>query len=181
MKESRFTRIEHNRVIFIAMFLLLFSATAVFADNVGITKARLIQNSDKSYIVEADTTQALLWAIKPPIFPDRFQVSEPEYIMQSGWIIVQVTASTDGEPLSPREEILLPWMRNGAALSVQWLDGSVRQGLFLRSLEGIHVPMNTLMPSDKTLWEVCREHFMAGYGHLYTGLVHVLFSGVLLF
>lgn len=163
----------------ISFVLFLFSATFVFADDVGITKARLIQKSEKSYVLEADVTQALAWSIKEPIFPDRFQVSELEYVTQSGWIVVQATAVTTGEPLSPQDEILLPWMRNGAAITVQWLDGSVQQGLFLRSLEGIHVPMRMLMPSVKTLREVCVEHFTAGLKHLSFKWIHVLFVGLL--
>lgn len=155
------------------------SAPQALADNVGITKARLIQTSEKSYVIEADVTQALSWAIKSPIFPDRFQVSELDYINQSGWIVVQATASTEGEPLSPEDEILLPWMRNGAALSVQWLDGSLQQSLFLRSLEGIRVPVNLLMKQYRTLREVSVEHFFIGLKHLKFKWVHSLLAGVL--
>ena len=165
----------------ISLLLYLLSATCVLADDVGITKARLIQKSEKSYVVEADVTQALVWAIKQPIFPDRFQVSELEYITQSGWIIIQATATTEGEPLSPEDEILLPWMRNGAAISVQWLDGSLQQGLFLRSLEGIRVDMGVLMKSVKSLKEVCVDHFIAGLQHLSFKWIHVLFAGILVF
>lgn len=158
---------------------ILLSASLAFADNVGITKARLIQKSEKSYVIEADVTQALSWAIKAPIFPDRYQVSELEYINQSGWIVVQATASTEGESLSPEDEILLPWMQNGAALSVQWLDGSLQQGLFLRSLEGIKVPLKLLMKQKRPLAEVIAEHFFIGLKHLSFKWVHLLLAGVL--
>jgi hypothetical protein len=121
----------------------------------------------------------LVWAIKAPIFPDRFQVSKLEHINQAGWIVVQATATTTGEPLSAQDEILLPWMRNGAALTVQWLDGSVHQGLFLRSLEGIRVPMRLLIPSTQSLREVCVEHFTLGLKHLTFKWLHFLFVGVL--
>ncbi|CAB5090137.1 hypothetical protein D3OALGA1CA_854 [Olavius algarvensis associated proteobacterium Delta 3] len=152
----------------------LTSASVSLADDVGITKARLIQKSEKSYVVEADITQALVWAIKAPIFPDRFQVSELEYINQAGWIVVQATATTSGKPLSAKDELLLPWMRNGASMTVQWLDGSIRQGLFLRSLEGIHIPLKTLMPATRSLGEVVREHFFIGVKHLLFKGIHVL-------
>ncbi len=165
--------------IAIAAAILLPSSMAL-ADDVGITKARLIQKSEKSYVIEADVTQALVWAIKAPIFPDRFQVSDLAYVNQSGWIVVQATATTAGEPLSPRDEVLLPWMRNGAALTVQWLDGSVNQGLFLRTLEGIHVPVGLLMPATQSLGEVCREHFTIGLKHFTFKWIHLLFAGVLI-
>lgn len=95
----------------------------------------------------------------------QISICELEYINQAGWIVVQATATTNGEPLSAQDEILLPWMRNGAVITVQWLDGSVYQGLFLRALEGVHVPMRLLMPSRQSLGEVCREHFAIGLNH----------------
>jgi hypothetical protein len=166
------------RVLF-SILIVLFGAAYGFADDVGITKARLVQKAERSYAIEADTTQTLVWAIKAPTFPDRFQVSKLEYINQAGWILVQATATTTGEPLSAQDEILLPWMRNGAALTVQWLDGSVHQGLFLRSLEGIRVPMRLLIPSTQSLREVCIEHFTFGLKHLTFKWVHLLFVGAL--
>jgi hypothetical protein len=56
-------------------------------------------------------------------------------------------------------------MRNGAAITVQFRDGSVYQGLFLRTLEGICFPLGLLMPSTPSLVEVCREHFIIGLKH----------------
>ena len=166
------------RVLFSTLVLLAGAANG-FADDVGITKARLIQEAENRYVLEADATQVLVWAIKAPIFPDRFQVSKLEYVKQAGWIIVQATATTTGEPLAAQDEILLPWMRNGAALTVQWLDGSVHQGLFLRSLEGIRVPIRLLMPSTQSLREVCVEHFFLGLKHLTFKWVHLLFVAAL--
>ena len=169
-------------VIIISIFLfatLFLLASPAFSDDVGISKARLIQKSEKSYVLEVDVTQALVWAIKAPIFPDRFQVSELEYITQSGWIVVQATATTKDEPLSAHDEILLPWMRNGAAITIKWLNGQVYQGLFLRTLEGIHVPLRLLMPSTQSLVEVCRDHFIIGLNHFTFKWIHPLFAIVL--
>jgi len=169
-----------NTLTYIALtFAFLALGTVAFADDVGITKARLIQKSERSYLIEADVNRALVWAIRAPIFPDRFKVSEVEFINQSGWIVVQATATTEGEPLSDRDRILLPWMRNGASLTAQWLDGTIRQGLFLRSLEGIHVPMKLLMDVNRTLPEVCREHFKVGFQHVSFNGIHLLFAAAI--
>jgi len=166
-----------THIILTLAFLAL--GTVAFADDVGITKARLIQVSEKSYLIEADVNRALVWSIRAPIFPDRFKVSEVEFINQSGWIVVQATATTEGEPLSARDRILLPWMRNGASLTAQWLDGTIRQGLFLRSLEGIHVPMKLLMEVRRSLPEVCREHFKMGFQHVSFNGIHLLFAAAI--
>ncbi len=107
------SKIKSNACIFLSVSIILSVALFLFApmalaDDVGITKARLIQKSAKSYQVEADVSRALVWAIKAPIFPDRFRVSELEFINQSGWIVVQATATTEGSPLTAKDEILLP-------------------------------------------------------------------------
>jgi len=164
-----------SKYIFLILSSILF-VTAALADDVGITKARLIQKSEKSYLIEADVNRALVWAIKVPIFPDRFQVSELEFINQSGWIVVQATATTEGEPISAGDKILLPWMRNGVSLTVQWQDGTIRQGLFLRSLEGILVPIRLLKDVRRSLPEVCREHFEMGLQHLGFKGIHILLA-----
>jgi len=164
-----------SKYILLILAFILFG-TAALADDVGITKARLIQKSERSYLIEADVNRALVWAIKAPIFPDRFQVSEVEFINQAGWIVVQATATTEGGPLSARDRILLPWMRNGASLTAQWLDGTIRQGLFLRSLEGIHVPVKLLMDVKRSLPEVCREHFKVGVQHVSFHGIHLMFA-----
>jgi hypothetical protein len=170
-----------NKYCFLLIVSICFflSTQIGFADDVGITKARLIQKNDSTYVLEVDVTRQLVWAIKAPIFPDRFQVSELEFTIQSGWIVVQVTATTSGEPLSADDEIQLPWFRNGADITAQWLDGSLYQGLFLRSLEGIHVPINLLMPTKKTLSDVCEEHFFIGLEHFFFNGIHLLFVLVL--
>ena len=88
-----------EKIYFLLIFsFLLLSSQCVFADDVGITKARLIQINDSTYVLEVDVTRQLVWAIKAPNFPDRFQVSELEFKTQSGWIVVQATASTSGGP-----------------------------------------------------------------------------------
>jgi hypothetical protein len=170
-----------NKIYFrlIVSILFIFSTQITLADDVGITKARLIQKNDSTYVLEVDVTRQLVWAIKAPIFPDRFQVSDLEFMTQSGWIVVQATATTSGEPLSADDEILLPWFRNGADITAQWLDGSLYQGLFLRSLEGIHIPINLLMPTTKSLSEICEEHFFIGLEHFFFNGIHLLFVIVL--
>ena len=163
----------------LVLILLMLKTCAALADDVGITKARLIQETDRSYVVEADVTQQLVWAIKAPIFPDRFRVSELEYVTQSGWIVVRARAETAGAPLSAEDRLLLPWARNGVDLSVQWLDGDVRKGLFLRSLEGIDVPVRLLMSSTRSLGEICFEHFLHGLSHFRFMWIHLVLVVIL--
>ena len=101
------------------LFPLLIYFASVQADDPGITKVRLIQETDTTYIFELDISAQFLWSIAPPIMPERFHVSDPVYKDQSGWITVKAKITTSGAPLSHRDEIILPWQRAGADLTVQ--------------------------------------------------------------
>ena len=165
-------------VLLLAIGLLWIFPTSVLADNPGIIKARLLQDGDRSYVLEADASAQLAPAIQPPIFPARFQVSALDYVTLSGGaVIIQASATTSGEPLSAEDSILLPWAMNGVAMTVQWIDGSVHQDLFIRTPEGIRVPIGRLRPSDKTLAEVIARQIEAGLGHLLIGGIHPALIG----
>ena len=161
------------------LFSLLISFSSVQADDPGITKVRLIQETDTSYIFELDISAQFLWAIAPPIVPERFRVSDPQYKDQSGWITIKAKITTSGEALSYRDEIILPWQRTGADLTAQWLDGSSSKGLFTRSLDGIHIPMSDLLPAQKSTKEVFREFLLLGLKHFHFKMIHLLLILVL--
>ena len=163
-------------------FLVLISICCVISahgDDPGITKVRLIQQTDTVYLFEADVPRNILSSIQAPLFPERFRISNFEYSDQSGWITLRMTISTSGAPLSKDEEIVLPWLRNGVDFTVQWQDGSTFKGLFNRSLNGIHVPMNEVMPTVKSTREVVEEGFLLGLNHMGFKLIHIFLVFVL--
>ena len=127
----------------ICLLILIVTLNVVYADDPGITKVRLKQLNDTSYILEADVPQILLSTLKTPILPDRFRFIEFSYDDKSGWITQRATITTTGPPLSPDDEFLLPWNRNGVAFTAQWIDGTIHKKLFYRSLDGIHIPMKS--------------------------------------
>ena len=96
---------NHKRICFLVVMMLICGA--VSADDPGITKVRLIQETDTSYIFELDIARQFLWTIKAPILPDRFRISDPQYEDQSGWITMKAKITTADESLSPKDEILL--------------------------------------------------------------------------
>ncbi len=167
------------KLISVIILIIVVSGSNVFSDDIGFTSVRLIQVSDSTYVFEADVTQQNVWAIKAPIFPNRFTVSKIEYINNSGLIIVRVTATSSGEPLNYKDEIVLPWMRNGISLTAQWNDGTLGRGFFRRSLDGIHIPMQVLLPIEKTNIEIAFESFRLGIDHIGFGFIHVLLVLVL--
>ena len=149
----------------------VFQVSVILADDPGITKVRLIQQTDSVYLLEADVPQVLLNTIREPIFPVRFEMTDFNYTNQSGWITLQMTITAKGEGLTREDEILLPWFRNGIDFTAQWSDGETFKGLFNRSSRGIVIPLTNLLPSEKSTMEVL--HF--GFTH---GLEHVKFIGL---
>lgn len=149
------------------------SFSKAFADDIGITSVRLIQVSDSSYELEVDLNEALLWTIKAPVFPERFTVSDLDYTNNAGWIVARARISTSGEPLNHRDEIFLPWMRNGVSLAAKWLDGELGKGFFTRSLDGIYIPLSAIMPVEKTDGEIAKESFLLGINHFRLGIIHL--------
>lgn len=168
----------HIRYLLVIVLASVFSFQ-ILADDTGITKVRLLQLSDTSYILETDVPQVLLTAIKPPVFPERFDLGKFEYTNQSGWITLKLQITSSGEGLMPEEEILLPWDRNGVDFTAQWLDGSAFKGLFNRSLNGIYIPLNQVMEVQKSTSEVITEGFIIGFQHFGFRFVHILFILVL--
>ena len=163
-----------KRPLQLFLIFFIFSSNLAFADDVGINSARLIQLSDTSYLFETEFLQAVVVDYELPVFPERFSVSAPEAENQSGLITIKNMITTSGEPLNSKDEILLPWRRNGIGLTVQWLDGTLSQGLFLREMDGIRIPINTLMPSEKSFTELISESFSIGLNHLKFGYLHFL-------
>ena len=168
------------RRLFFSILFVFLSASA-FADDPGITKVRLIQLSDSTYQLEADVSQQLIWAIKQPIFPDRFMVSEVEYENRKGWIVATSVATSNSTALGPEDELLLPWLRNGVDLTVQWLDGTIKKGLFIRSLDGIHIPMSQLISEEKTSFDIVKEYSILGFKHFSFYGIHIILVFALLF
>jgi len=159
--------------LILLLFILSYSISA-YGDDPGITKVRLIQQTDTIYLFEADVPSNILSAITPPVFPERFRLMDFNYTDQSGWVTLRVTIVTSGPPLSRDDEIVLPWLRNGVDFTVQWMDGSTYKGLFNRTLNGIHIPMKEVMPAAKTTREVLQEGFFLGVNHFGFKLIHIL-------
>jgi len=180
LPDSQYWRSSNFRIFVLVLGIFLLGYTIpVHADDPGITKVRLIQQTDTSYMLEADVPQVLLNTINRPILPDRFEMTDFDFTNQSGWITLKMTLATSGSSFSPDDEILLPWLRNGIDFTAQWLDGSTYKGLFNRSLNGILIPLEEVMPTRKTTMEVLQDSFMMGVKHIRFHYIHLLFILVL--
>ncbi len=156
------------------VLVIAFCTNNAFADDIGINAVRLIQLSDSTYVFETDFTQQIVYDFEIPIFPERFQVSQPEFLDKAGLFTIKLNVSTSGRPLNSKDVILLPWRRNGVSVTVRWLDGTISQGLFLRTIEGISIPISLLKQNTKTTTEVIRESIALGLKHISFSYIHIL-------
>ena len=151
------------RCFYFSLFFLI--SFAIYADDTGITKVRLKQQNDTTYMLEADFPQVLLSSFSAPVLPERFRFVDFKSENNSGWITLYATMATSGAPLTSEDELLLPWNRNGVDFTAQWQDGTVYKKVFYRSLKGIHIPLKELMPQVKSTQDVLVEHFVNGLKH----------------
>ena len=161
------------------MILLgMLIVTAVRADDPGILKSRLFELNDSTYILEVDVSKVMIGAIRTPVFPEGFEVAKPEYIRNGQWLVVKYDV-TSNRPLKAEDVIQLPWLRNGVDLTVQWSDGTISERLYLREVDGIRVPVSTLIPTQVSLVQTMLKQFRTGIGHYPFGFVHILLVIVL--
>ena len=155
-------------------FALPCLARCASADQVGIDKVRLFEEQAGQYVLEVDTFPRFVAAYREPVLPERFEMSEIQRERQAGFLVLRYRFRSLGTPLDGDDEILLPWGRAGASITVQWIDGSVHQNLFLRDFEGINVPIRLLKPSQISVVELARDNLLRGFSHGGLGWNHWL-------
>jgi cell shape-determining protein MreD len=134
-----------------------------YADNVGITTARLIETSVGTYTLEVDTSPMMLSAFAAPVLPERFKDSlTTEFEKQAQFVLIKYRFSFPEQGLTAIDELLLPWGQMGVSLTAQWNDGTFQQSLFLRRLDGIPVPIRLLRSVDVSLTGVMKQAFRSG-------------------
>ncbi|TRX70245.1 HupE/UreJ family protein [Carboxylicivirga sp. M1479] len=163
------------RFLLTVALLLCVGVSELLADDPGIAKVRLIQQSDSSFHFEVDIPQAFLGSFKEPILPNGFTITNPQREFQAEWVTLKadITCSSDGFQAS--DVIILPWARNAVDITAQWNDGNTYKGFFTRSLNGIHVPLNQIMAVEHTWADVLSSFFISGLKHWKFKLVHLLF------
>ncbi len=167
-----------TRYLRLSLLFILHPSTFIlhlFADDTGIDKARLIEQPNAEYLIEVDTLPRLAGAYREPVFPSRFEmIGEIQRDRRPGYLAIRFRFKSSGEPLSAGDTILLPWARSGISLTVQWSDGQLNQGLFLRDVAGIEIDIGTFKTTSHTKQSITKEQFLIGLRHALLGACHVL-------
>lgn len=157
----------------VAALVLMGTALAGWAHDLGVARVELQQLSDTSF--RLSTSIPLEESIMPPRFPERFDVlsarippeQQPTKMTQS-WVALSTT-----EPLTTQESIILPWPRDGAFVNASWLDGTEVTRFFPLTDEGTRIEVGLLggapPPLLSSMWRYVVlgvEHILAGWDHL---------------
>lgn len=137
------------------LLIVLFSSIIpLFGDNTGILKSRLIELSEGDYLLEAEVPILQESAIGDPVFPDRFIQSEKARTEFQGMVTLHYRYTSLTDPLNEKDILVFPWIINGTSLTVFRQDGSLKQRLYLRTLEGIRIPLGSYFHKVRTKGEI---------------------------
>lgn len=159
-----------QRLLHVLLFttsLLMTSLAAMtlpaIADDVGVTPARLVELEDGSYVLEADVSPPQIAALRPPVVPERFRLTErPSYRRVGMGLVVRYTFGGSATALEAGDVLLLPWARSAVLLTARWRNGEVHRALLPRGAAGIRVPIEALKPVERAAMATARHALFAG-------------------
>ena len=140
-----------------------------------VTLAELREQPGATYQLRVDLPDALAGSTLTPQLPTRCRVSPetaPEAISPT---IVQIEFTCDGQSLTARDTLHLPWPTAGGIVTVYWLDGSSQSQFFTADEQGVMVLLSQLFSTDSHWIPQIRQDAIAGFRHLFIAWPHLLF------
>ncbi len=165
-------------ILLILVFVLCHPAKA---DDTGMVKARLLEDSLGVYVMEVDIASQLLGFISYPQLPERFKGSErTEYKGEGSFITVIYYFSCPDNPLNSDDVLILDWNRRGVSLTAQWYDGEYIRSFFTRGPEGFSIPIKKLVSETESFTDLAKRQFLSGLIHPYSSLSYFLLLAFLI-
>ncbi|MEM6577512.1 MAG: HupE/UreJ family protein [Pseudomonadota bacterium] len=159
--------------------LLSLAPSGSEAHTLGVDRAELVEISPGSYRLVSKVPQRIAPAIRAPDLPATCtQTGRPRG--ERGSYSVTFTFTCD-PALTAEDEIHLPWQREGALLTVQWLDQEPVTRLARREGAEIVVPLAEWQAGSGSVWRAASRYTVLGTEHILMGLDHLLFVLALLF
>ena len=167
------------RVFLVVLFLLLPYLPGAHAHTLGVDKADLTEMSDGSYHLVSRVPQRLAYMITTPLLPERcaFEGS-PRGAMGVYEVRFMFTCES---PLTAADEIVLPWQREGAMLTVRWQGEEPVTRFAGREGGSIRVDLAEYLAGSGSLWDGVKRYTVLGIEHILEGIDHLLFVLALVF
>ncbi len=139
-----------------------------------VPTVELREGESGRYVLEAVVAAAIVARIGSPTPPERCEVGEPEQDDDDEDIRMRYPIHCEGEPLTPRDVLVLPWAVDGIQLTAFWSDGTSRRALFGRDHAGVVVRLHLIMDREESIAYRVKELGIAGWRHFWTSGTHLV-------
>lgn len=155
------------------LLLIVGGLNPAGAHDIGVSQADFLEKDGHRYVLSVQAGPALARLFSPPLLPEHCRfTSNPRGAQSAGWRSFDFTC-TDG--LTAADSIRLPWRRDGAILTAQWLDGSEAKALFRNRAGIISVPLSDLRVGSGSWINAAKRYTALGIEHILLGIDHLLF------
>jgi hypothetical protein len=165
----------------LALVLALLAASAPPADahTLGVDRADLTEMKDGSYNLVSHVPPVYQSMISAPELPPR---CEPEGNPRGARGVYEVRFIFTCETrLSADDVIVLPWRREGAMMTVTWLDEEPVTRFAGKDGGAITLQLAEFLASSGSIWAGAKRYTLLGIEHILVGIDHLLFVLALLF
>ena len=166
-------------LIVLLLGLLGAFAPAAQAHTLGVDKADLVEMKDGSYHLVSHVPPQYQPLITPPDLPARCaQEGNPRGAR--GHYEVRFIFTCES-PLTADDEIILPWRREGAMMTVTWLGEEPVTRLASKEQGAITLHLAEYLVGSGSIWAGAKRYTSLGIEHILVGIDHLLFVLALLF
>lgn len=165
--------------LFVLLLLVGVVAPAAQAHTLGIDKADLIEMIDGSYHLVSHVPPLYQPLITAPELPTRCaQQGNPRGARGAYEVRFIFTCES---PLTADDEIVLPWRREGAMMTVTWLGEAPVTRFAGKEAGGIRLNLAEYLAGSGSVWVGAKRYTLLGIEHILEGIDHLLFVLALLF
>lgn len=152
---------------------LLGTAGPAAAHSLGVDKADLTETSPGIYELVSKVPSRLSSAITTPVLPERCELlGSPRGERGSYHVRFKFACEV---PLSVDDQLVLPWKREGALLTVRWHEQDAVTKLASREGDVIVVELSEYLAGSGSVLRAASRYTLLGFEHILAGLDHLLF------
>ena len=161
------------------VLLLAAFAPAAHAHTLGVDKADFTEMKDGSYHLVSHVPPRYQPLITAPELPARCaQVGNPRGARGDYEVRFVFTCKS---PLTAEDEIILPWRREGAMMTVTWLNEEPVTRFAGKEGGVITLNLAEYLAGSGSIWAGAKRYTLLGIEHILIGIDHLLFVLALLF
>ncbi|MDJ0957711.1 MAG: HupE/UreJ family protein [Arenicellales bacterium] len=164
---------------FVLWLMLLLVAPPVPAHTLGVDKASLVELTDGSYHLISHVPPRYQSMITTPKLPERCALEGSPRGARGAYEVRFVFMCES--PLTASDEIILPWRREGAMMTVTWRDQESVTKFAGKEGGVITLRLEEYLAGSGSFWAGAKRYTLLGIEHILVGVDHLLFVLALLF